>query len=137
MVHHTVHNIAKGREPICETLPRDLRGPSSRNEGLHTQVACMVHGMVQNQVQKDLVHNTAKGRKSICEALPCNLRELISRDEEFHAEVARKIHGMVQNKVPLDLVRSIVQDEPLDIAKVDPFRVTGSVLAPGGLEPPC
>ena len=33
-------------------------------------------------------------------------------------------------------VSSIAQDEPLNIVKVDPFWVTGSVLAPGGLEPP-
>ncbi len=67
------------RKFICVALPCALREPISRYAGLHTKVACMIYGMLQNKLQEDLVHSIVKGaveaeRKFICEALPCDLR---------------------------------------------------------------
>ena len=61
-----VHSIVKGtveaeRKLICEALPCDLREPISRDEGLHTKVACMIYGMLQNKLQEELVHSIVKG----------------------------------------------------------------------------
>ena len=105
-----VHSIVKGaveaaRQFISEALPCDLREPIVRDEGLHTEVAGMIHGMVQNKLPEHLGHSIVKGaveaeRKYICEALPCDLREPIVRDEGLHTEIACTIHGMVQNGVP-------------------------------------
>ena len=71
MVHNKVqedlvHSIVKGaveaeRKFICEALQCDRREPSSRDEGLHTKVACMFYGMVQNELQEDLVHSIVRG----------------------------------------------------------------------------
>jgi len=50
----------------------------SRDEGLHAEFACMVYGMLQNQLPEEVVHAIVRGavdteRKFICEALPCDL----------------------------------------------------------------
>jgi len=50
----------------------------SRDEGLHAEFACLLYGMLQNQLPEDVVHNMIRGavdaeRTFICEALPCDL----------------------------------------------------------------
>merc|ERR1712137_131596 len=49
----------------------------SRDEGLHAEFACMLYGMLQNQLPEDVVHGIVRGavdaeRRFICEALPCD-----------------------------------------------------------------
>ncbi len=58
-------------------LSCDLGEPISRDEGLHTKIACMIYGVLQNKVPEELVHSIMKGaveaeRKVICETLPCD-----------------------------------------------------------------
>merc|ERR1711985_71187 len=50
----------------------------SRDEGLHTEFACLLYGMMQHQLPEDVVHDIIRGaveveRKFICEALSCDL----------------------------------------------------------------
>merc|ERR1712048_816236 len=67
----------------------------SRDEGLHAEFACMLYGMLQNQLPDDVVHNMIRGaveveRKFICEALSCDLigmnSELMTKYIEFVAD---------------------------------------------------
>merc|ERR1712151_1367633 len=67
----------------------------SRDEGLHAEFACMLYGMLQNQLPEDVAHNIVKGaveaeRHFIVEALPCDLigmnGELMTRYIEFAAD---------------------------------------------------
>ena len=76
------------RKFIGSALPGDL-------EELHTEVACMTDGMLQNMLSEYLVHSIVKRaaepvRKFIGEALPGDL-------EELHTEVACRTDGMLQN----------------------------------------
>ncbi len=41
-----VRSIGREQWSPREALPRDLEEPISRDEGLHTEDACMIHGMV-------------------------------------------------------------------------------------------
>merc|ERR1711966_463420 len=50
----------------------------SRDEGLHTEFACLLYRMLENKLPDDIVHGIIKGavaaeRKFICEALSCDL----------------------------------------------------------------
>jgi len=67
----------------------------SRDEGLHTEFACLLYTMLQNKLPDEVVHNIIKGavaaeRKFICDALSCDLigmnSELMSRYIEFVAD---------------------------------------------------
>merc|ERR1712084_193416 len=67
----------------------------SRDEGLHAEFACLLYGMLQNQLPDDVVHEMVRGaveveRKFICEALSCDLigmnSELMTRYIEFVAD---------------------------------------------------
>jgi len=67
----------------------------SRDEGLHTEFACMIYGMLQHQLPDDVVHDIVRGavdaeRQFICEALSCDLigmnNELMTRYIEFVAD---------------------------------------------------
>merc|ERR1711998_592938 len=67
----------------------------SRDEGLHAEFACLLYGMLQNQLPDDVAHNIIRGavdveRKFICEALSCDLigmnSELMTRYIEFVAD---------------------------------------------------
>merc|ERR1711970_371735 len=67
----------------------------SRDEGLHAGFACLLYGMLQNQLPDDVVHDLIRGavaveRKFICEALSCDLigmnSELMTRYIEFVAD---------------------------------------------------
>jgi len=67
----------------------------SRDEGLHAEFACLLYGMLQNQLPEDVAHNIVKGaveaeRHFICDALPCDLigmnGELMTRYIEFVAD---------------------------------------------------
>merc|ERR1719271_1875698 len=67
----------------------------SRDEGLHTEFACMLYRMLQNKLPDDVVHDMVRGavqveRKFICDALPCDLigmnNELMTRYIEFVAD---------------------------------------------------
>merc|ERR1711865_1097487 len=67
----------------------------SRDEGLHTEFACMLYRMLQNKLPEDVVHEMIRGavaveRKFICEALSCDLigmnSELMTRYIEFVAD---------------------------------------------------
>merc|ERR1712227_48984 len=67
----------------------------SRDEGLHTEFACLLYGMLQNKLPDDVVHGIIRGavdaeRKFICDALSCDLigmnNELMTRYIEFVAD---------------------------------------------------
>merc|ERR1712153_98032 len=67
----------------------------SRDEGLHTEFACLLYRMLQQQLPDEVVHNIVKGavnteRKFICDALSCDLigmnSELMTRYIEFVAD---------------------------------------------------
>jgi len=67
----------------------------SRDEGLHTEFACMLYRMLQNKLPDDFVHNIIKGavaaeRRFICDALSCDLigmnNELMTKYIEFVAD---------------------------------------------------
>jgi len=67
----------------------------SRDEGLHTEFACLLYNMLQNKLPDEIVHSIVKGavaaeRRFICDALSCDLigmnSELMSRYIEFVAD---------------------------------------------------
>jgi len=67
----------------------------SRDEGLHAEFACLVYGMLQNQLPDAVVHNIIRGaveaeREFICDALSCDLigmnKDLMSRYIDFVAD---------------------------------------------------
>merc|ERR1711998_492581 len=67
----------------------------SRDEGLHTEFACLLYGMLQNKLPDDVVHGIIKGavtaeRRFICDALSCDLigmnNELMTKYIEFVAD---------------------------------------------------
>merc|ERR1712110_1231121 len=67
----------------------------SRDEGLHTDFACLIYKLMQNRLPEEIVHElvreaVAVERKFICEALPCDLigmnSELMTRYIEFVAD---------------------------------------------------
>merc|ERR1712076_228796 len=50
----------------------------SRDEGLHTDFACLLYGMLENKLPEEVVHDLIRGavateREFICDALPCDL----------------------------------------------------------------
>merc|ERR1712185_334068 len=67
----------------------------SRDEGLHTEFACLLYSMLQNPLPDSFVHDIIKGavnteRRFICEALSCDLigmnSELMTKYIEFVAD---------------------------------------------------
>merc|ERR1712178_61385 len=67
----------------------------SRDEGLHTEFACLLYGMLQNRLPDNAVHDIIKGavaaeRRFICDALSCDLigmnNELMTKYIEFVAD---------------------------------------------------
>jgi ribonucleoside-diphosphate reductase subunit M2 len=67
----------------------------SRDEGLHTEFACLIYGMLQNKLPEDVVHDIIRGavdveRRFICEALSCDLigmnSDLMTKYIEFVAD---------------------------------------------------
>jgi len=67
----------------------------SRDEGLHTEFACLLYSMLQNKLPDSVVHGLIRGavtveRQFICEALSCDLigmnNELMTRYIEFVAD---------------------------------------------------
>merc|ERR1719421_1588714 len=67
----------------------------SRDEGLHTEFACMLYRMLQNRLPDDVIHTIIRGaveveRSFICDALSCDLigmnSELMTKYIEFVAD---------------------------------------------------
>mmetsp|Transcript_11374 Transcript_11374/g.26264 ORF Transcript_11374/g.26264 Transcript_11374/m.26264 type:complete len:356 (-) Transcript_11374:184-1251(-) len=67
----------------------------SRDEGLHTDFACLLYSKLQHKLPEDFVHTLIKGaveveRRFVCGALPCDLigmnSELMTRYIEFVAD---------------------------------------------------
>merc|ERR1712014_407066 len=63
----------------------------SRDEGLHAEFACMIYGMLQNQLPEDVAHNIVRGaveaeRRFIVEALPCDLIGMSGRSMTRYIE---------------------------------------------------
>merc|ERR1711907_124708 len=67
----------------------------SRDEGLHTEFACLLYGMLQNRLPDAAVHEIIRGavaaeRRFICDALSCDLigmnNELMTKYIEFVAD---------------------------------------------------
>jgi len=67
----------------------------SRDEGLHTEFACLLYGMLQNPLPDEVIHTIIRGavdaeRQFICDALSCDLigmnNELMTRYIEFVAD---------------------------------------------------
>ena len=57
-----VHNIVQGaveaeRKFTCAALPGDFREPILRHDGLDTEFACMIDGILQDKVPQDLFRN--------------------------------------------------------------------------------
>merc|ERR1712194_57890 len=78
----------------------------SRDEGLHTEFACLLYNMLDNKLPEDVVHDMIRGavaveRKFICEALSCDLigmnSELMTRYIEFVAD--RLLTALGHNKL--------------------------------------
>merc|ERR1712086_450913 len=74
------------------TFPNEL---ISRDEGLHTEFACLLYRMLQNKLPDEVMNGIIRGavnaeRKFICEALSCDLigmnSELMNRYIEFVAD---------------------------------------------------
>jgi ribonucleoside-diphosphate reductase subunit M2 len=74
----------------------------SRDEGLHTDFACLLYSMLQNKLPDSVVHDIIRGavdveRRFICEALSCRLigmnNELMTRYIEFVADRLLKSLG--------------------------------------------
>merc|ERR1719298_29444 len=67
----------------------------SRDEGLHTEFACLLYGMLQNRLPDAVVHDIVRGavnaeRRFICDALSCDLigmnSDLMTEYIEFVAD---------------------------------------------------
>jgi len=67
----------------------------SRDEGLHADFACLLYGMLENQLPDDVIHTMIRGaveieRAFICDALSCDLigmnSELMTKYIEFVAD---------------------------------------------------
>merc|ERR1712022_66601 len=67
----------------------------SRDEGLHTEFACLLYGMLQNKLPDGVVHDIIKGavaaeRCFICDALSCDLigmnNDMMTKYIEFVAD---------------------------------------------------
>merc|ERR1719454_1565521 len=67
----------------------------SRDEGLHTEFACLIYSKLQNRLPEEVVHGIIRGaveteRRFICEALSCDLigmnSETMTRYIEFVAD---------------------------------------------------
>merc|ERR1712137_546367 len=67
----------------------------SRDEGLHTEFACLIYSKLQNKLPEEVVHGIVRGavdteRRFICEALSCDLigmnSEMMMRYIEFVAD---------------------------------------------------
>merc|ERR1712032_1078318 len=67
----------------------------SRDEGLHTEFACMLYRMLQNKLPDDVMNGIIRGavaaeRRFICDALSCDLigmnNELMTKYIEFVAD---------------------------------------------------
>eukprot|EP00448_Togula_jolla_P018763 CAMPEP_0170589586 /NCGR_PEP_ID=MMETSP0224-20130122/11425_1 /TAXON_ID=285029 /ORGANISM="Togula jolla, Strain CCCM 725" /LENGTH=351 /DNA_ID=CAMNT_0010913345 /DNA_START=67 /DNA_END=1122 /DNA_ORIENTATION=+ len=78
----------------------------SRDEGLHTEFACLLYRTLQNPLPEDVVHAIVRGavdveRRFICEALSCDLigmnSELMSRYIEFVAD--RLLEALGHSKI--------------------------------------
>merc|ERR1711862_586451 len=74
----------------------------SRDEGLHTEFACLLYSMLENRLPEETVHGIIQGavdveRHFICEALSCDLigmnSELMTRYIEFVADRLLKALG--------------------------------------------
>ena len=67
----------------------------ARDEGLHTEFACLLYGMLQTKLTEDVVYDIIRGavdveRRFICEALSCDLigmnNKLMTQYIEFVAD---------------------------------------------------
>merc|ERR1740127_28055 len=91
----------------------------SRDEGLHTEFACLLYSMLQNRLPDDVVHGMIRGavaaeRRFICDALSCDLigmnNELMTRYIEFVADrllVALGHPKIFNSKNPFDWMELI------------------------------
>merc|ERR1711998_273650 len=91
----------------------------SRDEGLHTEFACLLYSMLQNPLPDSVVHDIIRGavtaeRKFICDALSCDLigmnNELMTKYIEFVADRLLTALGhskMFNTKNPFDWMELI------------------------------
>jgi len=91
----------------------------SRDEGLHTQFACLLYNMLEKKVDEEIVHNMFKEayeieNEFICDSLPCSLlgmnSKLMSQYIRFIAD--RLLIDLGYNKIwkeknPFDFMESI------------------------------
>jgi len=119
----------------------------SRDEGLHAEFACMLYGMLQNQLPEDIVHGIVRGavdaeRRFICDALPCDLigmnSELMTRYIEFVAD--RLLTALGHSKLfgasnPFDWMELISLQGKTNFfeKRVGEYQKAG-VMAPAGQE---
>merc|ERR1712097_40210 len=117
----------------------------SRDEGLHTEFACLLYRMLQNPLPDDVVHGIIRGavdteRKFICDALSCDLigmnNELMTRYIEFVAD--RLLAALGHPKLfgtgnPFDWMELISLQGKTNFfeKRVGEYQKAG-VMAPGG-----
>jgi len=120
----------------------------SRDEGLHAEFACMLYGMLQNQLPEDVVHGIVRGavdaeRRFICEALPCDLigmnSELMTRYIEFVAD--RLLTALGHSKIfgasnPFDWMELISLQGKTNFfeKRVGEYQKAGVMATPGNQE---
>merc|ERR1711957_376577 len=119
----------------------------SRDEGLHAEFACMLYGMLQNQLPEDVVHGIVRGaveteRRFICDALPCDLVgmncDLMRRYIEFVADrlLTALGHPKLYNSTnPFDWMELISLQGKTNFfeKRVGEYQKAG-VMAPAGQE---
>merc|ERR1712087_769076 len=120
----------------------------SRDEGLHAEFACMIYGMLQNQLPEDVVHDMIRGavaveRKFICEALPCDLigmnNEMMTRYIEFVADRLLSSLGhpkLFESSNPFDWMELISLQGKTNFfeKRVGEYQKAGVMAAVGGGE---
>merc|ERR1711975_39439 len=120
----------------------------SRDEGLHTEFACLLYRMLQNKLPDEVVHKIIKGavdteKAFICEALSCNLigmnNELMTRYIEFVADrllVALGHSKMFNTKNPFDWMELISLQGKTNFfeKRVGEYQKAGVMASVGGQE---
>merc|ERR1712160_136951 len=120
----------------------------SRDEGLHTEFACLIYGLLQNQLPEDVVHGIVRGavdaeRRFICDALSCDLigmnSELMTKYIEFVAD--RLLTALGHSKLfgssnPFDWMELISLQGKTNFfeKRVGEYQKAGVMAAAGGIQ---
>merc|ERR1712193_508564 len=120
----------------------------SRDEGLHTDFACLLYTMLQNKLPDEVVHSLIRGavdaeRKFICDALSCDLigmnSELMTKYIKFVADrllVALGHPKIYDAKNPFDWMELISLQGKTNFfeKRVGEYQKAGVMASLGGQE---